>query len=68
MNQIRPDIGDLTDTGYLFPETYQFIDGLTDKLKLNLKVYRAGEKSGGWQGGALRQTLWEQGVEGIEIQ
>jgi 3'-phosphoadenosine 5'-phosphosulfate sulfotransferase (PAPS reductase)/FAD synthetase len=42
VNQIRPDIPViLTDTGYLFPETYQFIDELTDKLKLNLKVYRA---------------------------
>ncbi|HBY5571312.1 phosphoadenosine phosphosulfate reductase, partial [Enterobacter cloacae complex sp. 4DZ1-17B1] len=39
VNQIRPDIPViLTDTGYLFPETYQFIDELTDKLKLNLKV------------------------------
>ncbi len=33
VNQIRPDIPViLTDTGYLFPETYQFIDELTDKL------------------------------------
>lgn len=32
VNQIRPDIPViLTDTGYLFPETYQFIDELTDK-------------------------------------
>lgn len=38
----------LTDTGYLFPETYRFIDELTDKLKLNLKVYRATE-SAAWQ-------------------
>jgi phosphoadenosine phosphosulfate reductase len=31
VNQIRPDIPViLTDTGYLFPETYQFIDELTD--------------------------------------
>ncbi len=38
MNQIHPDIPViLTDTGYLFPETYRFIDELTDKLKLNLK-------------------------------
>lgn len=29
VNQIRPDIPViLTDTGYLFPETYQFIDEL----------------------------------------
>ena len=49
VNQIRPDIPViLTDTGYLFPETYQFIDELTDKLKLNLKVYRAAE-SAAWQ-------------------
>ncbi len=45
----------LTDTGYLFPETYQFIDELTDKLKLNLKVYRAGESPAA--GGALWQTV-----------
>lgn len=38
----------LTDTGHLFPETYQFIDQLTDKLKLNLKVYSAKE-SAAWQ-------------------
>lgn len=54
----------LTDTGYLFPETYQFIDELTDKLELNLKVYRA-ETSPQWQE-ARYGKLWEQGVEGIE--
>jgi phosphoadenosine phosphosulfate reductase len=65
VNQIRPDIPViLTDTGYLFPETYQFIDELTDKLKLNLKVYRAKE-SAAWQE-ARYGKLWEQGVEGIE--
>ncbi|STU62048.1 phosphoadenylyl-sulfate reductase [Klebsiella pneumoniae subsp. ozaenae] len=65
VNQIRPDIPViLTDTGYLFPETYQFIDELTDKLKLNLKVYRAAE-SAAWQE-ARYGKLWEQGVEGIE--
>lgn len=48
VNQIRPDIPViLTDTGYLFPETYRFIDELTDKLKLNLKVYRATESAAG---------------------
>ncbi len=54
----------LTDTGYLFPETYQFIDELTDKLKLNLKVYRAGESPARQE--ARYGKLWEQGVEGIE--
>lgn len=60
----RPDIPViLTDTGYLFPETYQFIDQLTEQLKLNLKVYRA-ELSSAWQE-ARYGKLWEQGVEGI---
>jgi len=30
----------LIDTGYLFPETYQFIDHLVERLELNLKVIR----------------------------
>src|SRR5689334_13675482 len=29
----------LIDTGYLFPETYRFAEELTQRLKLNLKVY-----------------------------
>ncbi|QTF07287.1 phosphoadenylyl-sulfate reductase [Brenneria izadpanahii] len=61
----RPDIPViLTDTGYLFPETYQFIDALTEQLNLNLQVYRA-ELSPAWQE-ARYGKLWEQGVEGIE--
>ncbi len=61
----RPDIPViLTDTGYLFPETYRFIDELTEKLGLNLRVYRAAE-SPAWQE-ARYGKLWEQGVEGIE--
>ncbi len=61
----RPDIPViLTDTGYLFPETYRFIDELTEKLGLNLQVFRAG-LSPAWQE-ARYGKLWEQGVEGIE--
>ncbi|MBK0003449.1 phosphoadenylyl-sulfate reductase [Erwinia sp. S38] len=61
----KPDIPViLTDTGYLFPETYQFIDKLTEQLDLNLKVFRA-EHSAAWQE-ARYGKLWEQGVEGIE--
>ena len=29
------------DTGYLFPETYRFVDELTERLHLNLHVYRS---------------------------
>ncbi|WP_070962874.1 phosphoadenylyl-sulfate reductase [Vibrio sonorensis] len=61
----KPDIPVvLTDTGYLFDETYRFIDELKDKLSLNLKVYRAKE-SPQWQE-ARYGKLWEQGVEGIK--
>ncbi|MGF1910116.1 phosphoadenylyl-sulfate reductase [Vibrio kasasachensis] len=54
----------LTDTGYLFPETYQFIEQLTKQLNLNLKVYRA-KQSPVWQE-AVHGKLWEQGIKGIE--
>lgn len=65
ITQVKPDIPViLTDTGYLFPETYQFIDRLTEQLHLNLQVFRA-EQSAAWQE-ARYGKLWEQGVEGIE--
>jgi phosphoadenosine phosphosulfate reductase len=54
----------LIDTGYLFPETYRFADQLTERFKLNLKVYRA-PLSPAWQEARFGK-LWEQGVEGIE--
>ncbi len=54
----------LTDTQYLFPETYRFIDELTNRLGLNLKVYRA-PISAAWQEARFGK-LWEQGVEGID--
>lgn len=54
----------LIDTGYLFPETYRFVDQLVDRLKLNLKVYRP-ILSAAWQE-ARHGRLWEQGLEGIE--
>ena len=54
----------LVDTGYLFPETYQFIDQLVDRLKLNLKVYRP-TLSRAWME-ARHGRLWEQGTAGIE--
>lgn len=54
----------LIDTGYLFPETYAFIEELTDGLGLNLKVYRA-DFSPAWQE-ARYGRLWEQGRDGIE--
>ncbi|OCA54965.1 phosphoadenylyl-sulfate reductase [Photorhabdus namnaonensis] len=65
VTQEYPDIPViLTDTGYLFPETYQFIDKLTTRLKLNLQIFSA-EYSPAWQE-ARYGKLWEQGVAGIE--
>lgn len=65
VTRVRPDVPVvLTDTGYLFPETYRFIDQLTERLKLNLKVYQA-PMSPAWQE-ARWGKMWEQGVEGLE--
>ena len=52
------------DTGYLFPETYQFIDQLTEKLGLNLKIFRS-DSSPAWQESRFGK-LWDQGLDGIE--
>jgi phosphoadenosine phosphosulfate reductase len=52
------------DTGYLFPETYQFVDTLSARLDLNLHVYRS-PISPAWQE-ARHGRLWENGVGGIE--
>jgi phosphoadenosine phosphosulfate reductase len=38
----------ITDTGHLFPETYRFIEQMTERLNLNLQVYQAKE-SAAWQ-------------------
>jgi phosphoadenosine phosphosulfate reductase len=54
----------LIDTGYLFPETYRFIDELTARLNLNLRVFRS-ELSPAWQESRFGK-LWDQGVKGIE--
>ena len=54
----------VVDTGYLFPETYQFIDELSTRLSLNLRVHRA-PLTPAWLE-AREGRLWEQGSEGIE--
>jgi phosphoadenosine phosphosulfate reductase len=52
------------DTGYLFPETYRFVDELTDRLDLNLKVYSS-QTSPAWQE-ARHGKRWQKGVAGLE--
>lgn len=53
----------LVDTGYLFPETYAFIDQMVERLGLELRVYRP------LLGPVWQETrfgkLWEAGAEGI---
>jgi phosphoadenosine phosphosulfate reductase len=54
----------VVDTGYLFPETYRFIDELTERLSLNLHVVRP-ELSPAWLE-ARHGELWKQGREGLD--
>lgn len=53
----------LVDTGYLFPETYQFVDELVERLDLDLRIYRP-QVSAAWQE-ARHGKRWEQGLEGL---
>lgn len=53
----------LIDTGYLFPETYRHADALTERLALNLKVYRP-QIGAAWME-ARHGRLWEQGADGL---
>ena len=65
VTQQKPDIPVvLIDTGYLFAETYQFVDELTAKLALNLKVYRP-ILSNAWQESRYGKR-WEHGLQGLQ--
>ena len=64
VTRIRPDMPVLlVDTGYLFPETYQFVETLRDRLDLNLKVVSSDLTAARLE--SVHGRLWEQGVEGI---
>ena len=64
VTRVKPDIPViLVDTGYLFPETYQFVEDLRERLDLNLKVYRS-DISSAWQEARFGR-LWEKGVDGL---
>jgi phosphoadenosine phosphosulfate reductase len=65
VNEINTDIPViLIDTGYLFSETYQFIDQLQERLALNLHCFQP-RVSAAWQE-AREGQLWLQGKAGIE--
>jgi phosphoadenosine phosphosulfate reductase len=60
----KPDIPVIfIDTGYLFPETYRFVDTLTEQLGLNLKVCRSRMSPARQE--ARYGKRWEQGIEGL---
>jgi phosphoadenosine phosphosulfate reductase len=54
----------LVDTGYLFPETYRFIDALVERLALNLIIARPRHSPAWFE--ARHGQLWTQGLAGIE--
>lgn len=54
----------VVDTGYLFTETYRFIELLRDRLQLNLQIFRP-QRSPAWQE-AQDGKRWEHGIAGID--
>jgi phosphoadenosine phosphosulfate reductase len=65
LSQQKSDISVvLIDTGYLFPETYRFVDQLTARLDLNLRVYGS-EMSSAWQVARFGER-WHMGADALE--
>jgi phosphoadenosine phosphosulfate reductase len=54
----------LIDTGYLFPETYQFIEQLRQQLSLNIQTFSGRQSVAEFE--AQYGKLWEQGREGLD--
>jgi phosphoadenosine phosphosulfate reductase len=61
----QPDIPViLVDTGYLFPETYGFIETLRRQLSLNIRTFSGQQTVAEFE--AEHGKLWEQGREGLD--
>lgn len=54
----------LIDTGYLFPETYAFIEQLREQLSLNIRTFSGHQTVAEFE--AEHGKLWEQGREGLD--
>jgi phosphoadenosine phosphosulfate reductase len=54
----------LVDTGYLFPETYQFIEQLRKQLSLDIRTFSGQQSVAEFE--AQHGKLWEQGREGLD--
>lgn len=52
------------DTGFHFPETYQYAEALMERLKLDMRVYHPTVSAARMQ--ALWGDLWAQGKEGAD--
>ena len=52
------------DTGFLFPETYQYMEQLTSELNLDLRIYQPTVSAARLQ--ALWGKLWENGKDGAD--
>jgi phosphoadenosine phosphosulfate reductase len=65
VTQVAPEVPVIcVDTGYLFPETYQFIEQLTARLRLNVKLYQSPISPARME--TLHGRLWEKGIEGLD--
>lgn len=65
VTQQAPDIPViLIDTGYLFPETYEFIEQLTRQLSLNIQRFASPQSAAEFE--AQYGKLWEQGRDGLD--
>ena len=63
--QADPDIPViLIDTGYLFPETYEFIERLTKQLSLNIQRFASPQSVADFE--AEHGKLWEKGRKGLD--
>ncbi len=67
VTQVCPNIPVIwTDTGYLYKETYQFAEQLTERLKLNLKIYQSSMSPARME--AKYGNLWERDdVEALNL-
>jgi phosphoadenosine phosphosulfate reductase len=54
----------LVDTGYLFPETYRFVEQLRKQLALNIQTFSGAQTVAEFE--AQHGKLWEQGREGLD--
>lgn len=65
INEVAPGLPVIfIDTGYHFAATYTFVDQLSERLSLNLQVYRS-PLSAAWQE-ARHGQRWQQGRAAIE--